>query len=96
MHGKYVQGVQIHITDFYAARISEIQFHVIDAMNKLYPEHKLFSEETKKRNNMFDKVCGTDFIRTEFSKNYNASDILPFWRTGEEEFKQKSSKYYLY
>ena len=96
MHGKYVQGVQIHITDFYAARISEIQFHVIDAMNKLYPEHKLFSEETKKRNNMFDKVCGTDFIRTEFSKNYNATEILPYWRTGEEEFKQKSSKYYLY
>lgn len=96
LQGKYVQGVQIHITDFANARISEIQFHVIDAMNKLYPEHKLFSEETKKRNNMFDKVCGTDFIRTEFSKNYNATEILPYWRTGEDDFKQKSSKYYLY
>ena len=96
MQGKSVQGVQIHITDFANARISEIQFHVIDAMNKLYPEHKLFSDETKSRNSMFDKVCGTDFIRTEFSKNYNASDILPYWRAGEEEFKQKSSKFYLY
>ena len=96
MQGKSVQGVQIHITDFANARISEIQFHVIDAMNKLYPEHKLFSDETKSRNSMFDKVCGTDFIRTEFSKNYNASEILPFWRTGEEDFKQKSSKFYLY
>ena len=96
LQGKYVQGVQIHITDFANARISEIQFHVIDAMNKLYPEHKLFSEETKKRNNMFDKVCGTDYIRTEFSKNYDVSDILPYWRTGEAEFKEKSSKYYLY
>ena len=96
LQGKYVQGVQIHITDFANARISEIQFHVIDVMSKLYPEHKLFSEETKKRNNMFDKVCGTDFIRTEFSKNYNATEILPYWRTGEDDFKQKSSKYYLY
>ena len=96
MQGKYVQGVQIHITDFANARISEIQFHVIDVMSKLYPEHKLFSEETKKRNNMFDKVCGTDFIRTEFSKNYKASDILPYWRAREDDFKQKSSKYYLY
>jgi uncharacterized protein YbbC (DUF1343 family) len=96
LQGKYVQGVQIHITDFNAARISEIQFHVIDMMHKLYPEHKLFSEETKKRNNMFDKVCGTDFIRTEFSKNYKASDILPYWRAGEEEFKEKSSIFYLY
>ena len=96
LQGKYVQGVQIHITDFANARISEIQFHVIDVMSKLYPEHKLFSEETKKRNNMFDKVCGTDFIRTEFSKNYKASDILPYWRAGEEEFKEKSSIFYLY
>lgn len=96
MQGVSVQGVQIHITDFANARISEIQFHVIDVMSKLYPEHKLFSEETKKRNNMFDKVCGTDFIRTEFSKNYNASDILPYWRAGEEAFREKSSKYYLY
>lgn len=96
MQGVSVQGVQIHITDFANARISEIQFHVIDVMSKLYPEHKLFSEETKKRNNMFDKVCGTDFIRTEFSKNYNATEILPYWRTGEDDFKQKSSKYYLY
>ena len=96
MQGKNMQGVQIHITDFASARISEIQFHVIDVMNKLYPEYKLFSDDTKSRNSMFDKVCGTDFIRTEFSKNYNASDILPYWRTGEEEFKQKSSKFYLY
>lgn len=96
MQGVSVQGVQIHITNFANARISEIQFHVIDVMSKLYPEHKLFSEETKKRNNMFDKVCGTDFIRTEFSKNYNASDILPYWRAGEEAFREKSSKFYLY
>ena len=96
MQGVSVQGVQIHITDFANARISEIQFHVIDVMSKLYPEHKLFSEETKKRNNMFDKVCGTDVIRTEFSKNYKASDILPYWRAGEEEFKEKSSIFYLY
>ena len=96
LQGKYVQGVQIHITDFDAARISEIQFHVIEMMHKLYPEHKLFSEDTKKRNNMFDKVCGTDFIRTEFSKNYKTSDILPYWRAEEGDFKEKSSKYYLY
>ena len=91
-----MQGVQIHITDFNAARISEIQFHVIEMMHKLYPEHKLFSEETKKRNNMFDKVCGTDFIRTEFSKNYKTSEILPYWREGEDDFRNISKKYYLY
>ena len=96
MQGKSVQGVQIHITDFSKARISEIQFHVIDVMNKLYPEYRLFSDDTKSRNSMFDKVCGTDYIRTEFSKNYNASDILPYWRAGEQEFKEKSSKFYLY
>ncbi len=96
LQGKYVQGVQIHITDFNTARISEIQFHVIEMMHKLYPEHKLFSEETKKRNNMFDKVCGTDFIRTEFSKNYKTSEILPYWRAKEDDFRNISKKYHLY
>ncbi len=96
MQGKSVQGVHIHITDFECAHLSEIQFHVIDVMHKLYPEHKLFSDETKSRNNMFDKVCGTDYIRKEFSKNYNAEDIIPYWRDTEEEFINKSVKYYLY
>ncbi len=96
MQGQIVQGVQIFITDYDKARLSEIQFHVIEAMHQLYPSHVLFSAETEKRNNMFDKVCGTNFIRENFSKQYKTDDILSYWRNNEQAFKEKSASFYLY
>lgn len=96
MQGQTVQGVQIFITDYDKARLSEIQFHVIEAMLQLYPSHVLFSAETEKRNNMFDKVCGTNFIRENFSKQYKTDDILSYWRNNEQAFKEKSASFYLY
>lgn len=96
MQGHTVQGVQIFITDYDKARLSEIQFHVIEAMHQLYPSHVLFSAETEKRNNMFDKVCGTNFIRENFSKQYKTDDILSYWRNNEQVFKEKSASFYLY
>lgn len=96
MQGQTVQGVQIFITDYDKARLSEIQFHVIEAMHQLYPSHVLFSAETEKRNNMFDKVCGTNIIRENFSKQYKTDDILSYWRNNEQVFKEKSASFYLY
>ena len=96
LQGQTVQGVQIFITDYDKARLSEIQFHVIEAMHQLYPSHVLFSAETEKRNNMFDKVCGTNFIRENFSKQYKTDDILSYWRNNEQAFKEKSASFYLY
>ena len=96
MQGQTVQGVQIFITDYDQARLSEIQFHVIEAMHSLYPSHVLFSAETEKRNNMFDKVCGTNFIRENFSIQYKIDDILSYWRNNEQAFKEKSASFYLY
>ena len=96
LQGQTVQGVQIFITDYDKARLSEIQFHVIEAMHQLYPSHVLFSAETEKRNNMFDKVCGTNFIRESFSTQYKTDDILSYWRNNEQAFKEKSASFYLY
>lgn len=96
MQGQNVQGVQIHITDYQAVRISEIQFHVIETMHRLYPAYKLFSAETQSRNNMFDKVCGTNLIREQFGANYRFIDIQALWRRGEEDFMKKSQYYWLY
>ena len=94
--GQNVQGVQIFITDYDKARLSEIQFHVIDVMHQLYPAYTLFSAETEKRNGMFDKVCGTNYIRQQFGKNYQADDILSYWRNNEQAFKEKTAPFYLY
>ena len=46
---------------------------------------------------MFDKVCGSDFIRIELQKNnYSFDKIKHYWRKDEEDFKKKSTKYWIY
>ena len=94
--GKNLQGVQVYITDFQKARLSDIQFRVMEVAAQLYPDKKVFEHADAKRFDMFDKVCGTDFIRREFSKNYRFSDIQSYWTKDEASFKALSKKYYLY
>ena len=94
--GKNYQGVQIYLTDFAKARLSDIQFHVMEVAAQLYPEQKVFDHAPENRFDMFDKVCGSDFIRLEFSKNHRFTDIQSYWTKDEEAFRKFSKKYYLY
>jgi len=45
---------------------------------------------------MFDKVCGTDKIRIEFSKTFSVDSILDIWTRDITGFRQKAEKYFLY
>ena len=92
--GRLVQGVQYFFTDYDAARITEVQFHVMEAIATLYPDHKPF--ETATGIGLFDKVCGSSYIRETFSKSYDFDDIRDFWRKDEASFRKLSSKYHLY
>ena len=92
--GKLVQGVQYFITDYAAARITEIQFHVMQAVAALYPDRKPFEAATGI--GLFDKVCGTSKIREIFSENYRFDDIRDYWRKDEAEFRKSAQRYYLY
>ncbi len=94
--GKEFQGVQIYVTDLESANLSLTNFYIIQALAKLYPDHKTFECADKGRFNMFDKVCGTDKIRTKLSQNYQVSDISDYWNKDAESFKTRSAKYYLY
>ncbi len=94
--GSNLQGVQVYLTDFSKARLSDIQFHVMEAAAALYPDKKVFDHADKARFNMFDKVSGSDFIRKEFSQQHRFSDIQSYWTKDEESFKKLSKKYYLY
>lgn len=94
--GKNLQGVQIYLTDFSKARLSDIQFHAMEVAAELYPEHKVFDHAPENRFDMFDKVCGSDFIRLEFSKSYRFADIQSYWTKDEKSFRLLSKKYYLY
>ena len=92
--GKLVQGVQYFFTDYSSARITEVQFHVMQAIATLYPDKA--PVETATGIGLFDKVCGSSYIRKTFSKNYRFDDIKDFWRKDEAEFRKLAERYYLY
>lgn len=92
--GELVKGVQFFFTDYEKARVTETQFHVMQAVAELYPEQRAF--EVISSYGLFDKVCGTDYIRNEFSRNYKVADIIDYWRKDEAAFRQLSQKYHIY
>lgn len=92
--GQLVGGVQYFFTDYEKARLTEVQFHVIQAVAELYPDKKAFEVISGK--GLIDKVCGTDYVSLQLSKTYKAADILEYWRKDEESFRALSQKYYIY
>ena len=92
--GQLVKGLQYFFTDYEKARITETQFYVMQAVAELYPDKKAFEVITGY--GLFDKVCGTDYVRTQFGKTYKFSDIKDFWRKDEDSFRTLSQRYHMY
>ena len=94
--GELCQGVQIHILDYEKARLSEVQFLIVQELMRLWPEKDWFKLCNQKRFGMFDKVCGTNKIREMFGKRYHWEDIREYWYKDVEAYREASSLYYLY
>lgn len=92
--GQLVKGLQFFFTDYEKARVTETQFYVMQAVAELYPDKKAF--EIISGYGLFDKVCGTDYVRKEFSKRYKVADIKDYWRKDEAAFRELSQKYHIY
>lgn len=92
--GKLVHGVQYCFTDYESAEITLTQFYVMQAVGELYGVNPF--ELSPDRLSMFDKVSGSDRIRTVFGKTLRVSDILEYWRKDVDSFRQLSRRYYLY
>jgi uncharacterized protein YbbC (DUF1343 family) len=90
------QGVQIHILNYRKARLSEVQFYLMQELNKLYPDKAVFNNANKDRFNMFDKVSGSDQIRLLFTKNNSFEDIKEYWYKDVDNYRKVAKKYYLY
>ena len=91
---KLIHGVQFYFTDYRIAQLTTIQFYVMQAVNRLYGKDP-FKLSTG-RLDMFDKVCGSDYVRTTFSRTLEVGDIIDYWNHDAEAFRELSSKYYLY
>lgn len=92
--GKLVKGLQFFFTDYEKARLTDTQFYVMQAVAELYPDKKAF--DVANGIGLFDKVCGTDYVRKEFIKSYKVADIIEYWRKDEEEFREMSRRYHIY
>ena len=96
LKGREIGGVQIYITDFNAARLSEIQFYVMQVLHEMIPGFDPFAKAAASRLRMFDKVTGTEEVRTAFSRRYRFEDISSIWYGFAAEFRKLAEKYYLY
>ena len=96
LQGKLVHGVQIHFTDPSVAPLSLLQFYIMQEAHRLWPDKNLFEMCNPSRLSMFDKVCGTDEIRKEFTKAFRVSDINNLWTDDVPGYRMKASKYFLY
>jgi uncharacterized protein YbbC (DUF1343 family) len=94
--GKVVHGVQIHFTDVQKASLSLIQFYILQEAHKLWPDKNVFTLCEKSRLEMFDKVCGTDKVRIEFSNTFSVDSIMGIWTNDIPDFRKKAEKYFLY
>lgn len=94
--GEQCGGVQIYITDYKSARLSEIQFLVVQELMRMYPEKDIFTLCNQSRFGMFDKVCGSDYIRKAFGERYRWEDASDYWYKDVETYRALSEKYYLY
>ena len=92
--GQLVKGLQYFFTDYEKAHITETQFYVMQAVAELYPDKKAF--QIISGYGLFDKVCGTDYVRNEFQKRYKYTDIKDYWRKDEETFRTLSQRYHIY
>ena len=93
---KVVHGVQVYVTDYEMAELSLVQFYVLQECHLLWPEKNVFRMCEKSRLNMFDKVCGTDKVRIEFSKTFRVESIQQLWEKDIVAFRMKAKRYFLY
>jgi len=95
-HGKMIHGVQIHLTDPEIAPLTLLQFYFLQEAHKLWPDKDAFSLCDPSRLEMFDKVCGTDKVRTEFLKTWQVRSILDLFNKDIPAFRKKAERYFLY
>ncbi|MBA4323265.1 MAG: DUF1343 domain-containing protein, partial [Odoribacter sp.] len=69
---------------------------ILQEAHKLWPGKNVFEMCEISRHSMFDKVCGTDKVRIEFTKNFSVESILDIWNRDIPGFRKKAERYFLY
>lgn len=89
---KLCDGVLIQIYDRNVWRPVTTQLHIMDAVNKLFPDMVNFEVDVP---NARPRMC-TDLICDALKKGESLLPIIELWEQGAEEFKKAREKYLLY
>ena len=92
--GKLIHGVQYYFTDYEKAPVTLTQFYVMQAVFELWGREPFSSNE--KRLATFDKVCGTDCVRKQFSKAMKVEEMRQVWEADIKDFRELARKYFIY
>lgn len=95
--GEMCGGVQIHLLDPARAPLFELNFHVLDAVNALYPERRILRDvagETTWKDS--DNALGDSSVRRRLDEGRPLQEFLSDWRRDAAEFAESRKKYLLY
>ncbi|NLK09322.1 MAG: DUF1343 domain-containing protein, partial [Firmicutes bacterium] len=87
---KWIHGIQIHVTNRDAYLPVRTGVEIVSAIHSLYPDDFSFRPES------FDRLSGTQTLRTSITNNQTVEDIIESWQKGLEEFKSIREKYLIY
>jgi uncharacterized protein YbbC (DUF1343 family) len=90
-----IEGVHLIISDYRTIRPVSAQIHIMTALQKLYPEVGLFTDEFGGKS-AFDKVCGTSDIRHRVLAGESAEAIIASYQDRVKEFEVTRRGYFLY
>lgn len=93
--GEQVNGAQFYISDYNKIRPVEAQIHMMEVLQKLYPNQGLFIEENPRRD-MFDKVMGQKSIRRRIAEGQSAESIIASYQKDVQDFLVMRKPYLLY
>jgi len=94
--GSRFLGVQIHVTDRERVNMTAVQVHVLDALQRLFPEKNIFARAKPDRIGSFDKAAGSDDMRRMLQNRRPVEEILREIDREKAPFMLERQKYLLY
>jgi uncharacterized protein YbbC (DUF1343 family) len=94
--GQLYGGVHIHVTDRDRVELSVVQFAILEALFRLFPERDIFQRARTDKVQMFDKVNGSDRVRMLLQTKGNVDEVLRVIDTERASYMIKRERYLIY
>ena len=94
--GGRFQGVQVHVTDRERLSMTTVQFTILDALRKVFPDKDIYERAKPERIASFDKAVGTSDIRIAHQNGKSVDELIRQMDQARALFMIKREKYLLY